>query len=97
MYHGWEGIYNRTGHIIFAPGGIVIYDGNDICFKNISMENTEAVVRGRNLVTPDMVPATGYPSNVLLYDLSGNSDNFVSDPVSSNIIFEDGVKIILTI
>lgn len=97
VYHGWEGIYNRTGHIIFAPGGIVIYDGNDICFKNISMENTEAVVRGRNLVTPDMVPATGYPSNVLLYDLSGNSENFVPDPVSSNFIFEDGTKIILTI
>ena len=60
------------------------------------MENSEAIVRGRNLVDPDLVSATGYPSNVLLYDLSGNSENFVPDPVSSNIIFEDGTKIILT-
>ena len=97
VYHGWEGIYNRTGHIVFASGGIVIDDGNDVCFKNVSMANSEMVVRGRNLVAPDMVPETGYPSNVLLYDLAGVSTNFVTDPVSPNIIFEDGTKIILTI
>jgi hypothetical protein len=29
----------------------------------------------------------------LLYDIDGNSENFVPTPLDSNIIFEDGVTI----
>jgi hypothetical protein len=97
VYHGWEGCYNRTGHIAFAPGGVVIGDGDTVTFKNVSMANSEDMVRGRNLLDPDLLDVAGRPSNVLLYDLADNSTNFVPDPVSSNIIFEDGTKIVLTI
>lgn len=93
VYYGWDGCYNRTGHITYMDGGVVLQDGDECRIDNVSMANGEVTVRGRNLLSSDLLPIAGKPSNVLLYDIDGNSENFVPTPVDSNIIFEDGVTI----
>ena len=96
VYHGWDGIYNRTGHIRFADG-VAIAPGNARTFFGVSMENSDVVVRGRNLVAAERVPETGRPSNVLLYNLASESDDFVPQPADSEIIFDDGVTLELVV
>lgn len=93
VYYGWEGCYNRTGHITYMGGGVVLQNGEEYRIDGVSMANGDVTVRGRNLLSADLLPIAGRPSNVLLYDIDGNSENFVPTPVDSNIIFEDGVTI----
>lgn len=97
VYYGWEGCYNRTGHIIFMQGGLVLQDGEEYQIDGVSMANGDVTVRGRNLLSADLLPIAGRPSNVLLYDLDGNSENFVPQPVDPNIVFENGMTIELII
>jgi hypothetical protein len=97
VYYGWEGCYNATGHITFMQGGLVLKDGEESRIDGVSTENTEVAVRGRNLLSPDLLPVAERPSNVLLYDLDKTSGNFVPQPVDPNLIFEDGVTLDLVI
>ena len=97
VYYGWDGPYNRTGHIVFDGGGLVLNPGEEYTYTGIEMKNDDVVVRGRNPLPADLLPAAGRPSNVLLYDLDGNSENFVPEPIDSGIIFEDGTEIVLDI
>ena len=97
VYYGWDGPYNRTGHIVFDGGGLVLNPGEKYTYTGIGMKNDDVVVRGRNPLPADLLPVAGRPSNVLLYDLEGNSENFVPTPIDSGIIFEDGTSIYLDI
>ena len=97
VYYGWDGPYNRTGHIVFNAGGLVLNPGEEYTYTGIDMKNDDVVVRGRNPLPADLLPAAGRPSNVLLYDLDGSSEKFVPTPIDSGIIFEDGTEIVLNI
>lgn len=97
VYYGWDGPYNRTGHIMFDAGGLVLNPGEEYTYTGIEMKNDDVVVRGRNPLPADLLPVAGRPSNVLLYDLDGSSDNFVPAPIDSDIIFEDGTSVVLDI
>ena len=93
VYYGWEGCYNRTGHITYMVGGVVLQNGEEYRIDGVDMANGDVVVRGRNLLSADLLPDANRPSNVLLYDLDGNSENFVPEPADPNLIFEDGVTL----
>jgi hypothetical protein len=82
---------------VFDGGGLVLNPGEEYTYTGIDMKNDDVVVRGRNPLPADLLPAAGRPSNVLLYDLEGNSENFVPVPIDSDIIFEDGTEIVLDI
>jgi hypothetical protein len=89
-YYGWEGAYNRTGHIRFCGGPLTVASGETITFNNVSAENSEMIVRGRNFLNPDRLPECGRPSNVLLYNYEGDSEEFVPQCLDSNMILNDG-------
>jgi hypothetical protein len=97
VYYGWEGCYNRTGHITYMSGGVVLQDGEECRIDGVDMANGDVVVRGRNLLSADLLPDANRPSNVLMYDLEGNSENFIPEPADPNLIFEDGVTLDLVI
>lgn len=95
-YYGWEGPYNRTTHIRFSEP-LEIEAGRTIGFYGISMENGGIKVRGRNLVEESVIPATGKPSNVMLYDTNGVAETYIPLPADSELVFEDGVTLKISV
>ena len=96
VYHGWQGCYNRSGHIRFASGSVSIVPGETRTFSNVSMENSEVVVRGRSPLDPSKLAEAKRASNVMLYDTGGVSETYVPQNMSPDIIFTDGSKYTIT-
>lgn len=92
-YYGWQGCYNRTGHIRFLDETDVLMPSSQRTFENVSGANSEVTLRGRNPLDPSLLPETGRQSNVLLYDSDGVFETYVPQPISPDIIFEDGTII----
>lgn len=88
-YYGWEGVYNRTGRIRFNLVPITIPAHGSMLFIGVDATNSEIVLRGRNCLTPSMLPVAGRPRNVLLY-VDGNSETVLADNLDPDIVFEDG-------
>lgn len=94
-YYGWEGAYNRTGHIRFCSSAVTIPAGGSKVFS-VDATNPELVLRGRNCLDPDLLSVAGRPRNVLLY-VDGNSEIVLADNMDPDIVFEDGGNYKLTV
>ena len=92
VYYGWEGIYNRTGHIKFSAA-LTLKAGESKTFSNVFAPE----MGGRNLLNPDLLKSTDYKTNVLLYDPEGVSDTIIPENMSPDIIFENNGSYTVTI
>ena len=91
-YYGWEGVYNRTGHIRFSEA-LTLKAGESKTFSNVSAPD----IGGRNLLNPDLLKSTDYKTNVLLYDPEGVSDTIIPENMNPDIIFENNGSYTVTI
>lgn len=88
-YYGWQGCYNRTGHIKFSDP-VSIQPNTQKTFNNVNTKNSEIEVGGRNPLDPSKLSEAKRPSNVLLYDTNGVSETFVPQCLDPSIIFKEG-------
>ncbi|MBO4349333.1 MAG: hypothetical protein J6A01_00100 [Proteobacteria bacterium] len=82
-YHGWEGVYNRTQHFNFSQSQVTLNAGKSQTFNNVQTPG----LGGRNPLPPDLLSVAGRKSNVLLYDIKGVSETYVTENLDPNIIF----------
>ena len=85
-YHGWEGIYNRTGRRAFSSTPVVINAGKTTRFDKFFAGD----IGGRSLLPADKMKLTSYASNALLYDTNGDSDKIPVQNMPSDFYFENG-------
>ena len=82
-YHGWEGSYNRTGHLSFSNSAVTLSAG----------ESRTVTVSGdlyrRSPANASAVAAAGRRSNVLLY-VGGDSEIAICNSMDNSIVFQNG-------
>ena len=87
-YHGWNGAYNRTGHIPFSYSTVTIGNGD---MQTFSVSTDELV--NRNPIDPNLLPAGNYSNNVYLYvlepDGTANSEIAICNNMAPNV-FQNG-------
>ena len=87
-YHGWNGAYNRTGHIPYSYSTVTIGNGD---MQTFSVSSDELV--NRNPIDPNLLPAVGYSKNVYLYvtepDGTANSEIAICNNMAPNV-FQNG-------
>jgi hypothetical protein len=84
IYSGWEGPYNRTGHLNFNTGAVTIGAGDS---KVVTVTSD---IGGRSPLSPDWLDFAGRKSNVLLY-IGGDSEVVICNNMDNSIVFQNGV------
>lgn len=99
-YIGWNGCYNRY-YLLNDPSTVLdIEPHSSITITGIPIDNIDTVDCPRNFIDIDLQHEnTPYvqQSNVLLYDLNGESENIISRGFDSSVTIESGRTYVINI
>ena len=90
-YLGWEGAYNKTGHIKFSSSSETFVSGETKSFGGLTWEDddTGMGMGGKSPLNPSQLAAAGYHNNVAVY-VGGSGEVVYCADLDPSIVFEEG-------